>query len=177
MEIKNKETFKPVIKKTLYKCDKCGKEIINKQNYDLHVKNKVCQKIPVEFKCEKCNKIFREKRSLIYHNEHNVCDKKLNSEDENDDLIKPQTIDKFIKKQMKRQIEKQIKNQINDKIEELIKIPINEVDQELNIQPKPVQEPNNKLPKKQRFQSQLREKFGINGLVLTLDKLNVYVVK
>jgi len=83
IEIKNKEILQPttinknnlqtIVKKTSYKCDKCGKEIINKQNYNLHVKNKVCQKIQVEFKCEKCNKIFREKRSLIYHNQHNVC--------------------------------------------------------------------------------------------------------
>ncbi len=83
MEIKYKKNLQLITnknnlhatKKTPHKCDKCGKEIINKQNYDLHVKNKVCQKTPVEFKCEKCNKIFREKRSLIYHNEHSVCDK------------------------------------------------------------------------------------------------------
>jgi predicted RNA-binding Zn-ribbon protein involved in translation (DUF1610 family) len=93
MEIKNKENLQPITvnnnnnlqlitKKALYKCDKCGKEIINKQNYDLHIKNKVCQKIPVEFKCDKCNKIFREKRSLIYHNEHNVCVDKIEIENQ-----------------------------------------------------------------------------------------------
>ena len=31
-----------------------NKIIINKQNYDMHIKNKICVKQKQEFKCEKC---------------------------------------------------------------------------------------------------------------------------
>jgi len=84
--------------KKFYKCGKCGKQIINKQNYDLHIKNKICQKIKTEFKCNSCGKCFQEKRSLIYHNNHNVCNKNINNSNSQAEQIPTQTVPPRTKK-------------------------------------------------------------------------------
>lgn len=87
----------------MYECKKCKKQIKNKQNYDLHIKNKICEKLPIEFKCQKCNKIFQEKRSLIYHNEHRVCEKnnpENNIQEEQIDIKLSNQIKKYLLEQM-----------------------------------------------------------------------------
>ena len=71
--ITKKLIFKKEFIKCNYQCNKCKKIIINKQNYNLHIKNNICEKIKKKIKCEKCNKIFTDKRSLIYHKNKNVC--------------------------------------------------------------------------------------------------------
>lgn len=69
----NNGIYKPIKIKNIWKCKKCNKNITNKKNYELHIKNNICKKTKKILICIKCNKIFTDKRSLIYHNEKNVC--------------------------------------------------------------------------------------------------------
>ncbi len=120
----------------IFKCDKCGKEIKNKRNYDIHIKENICTRIKVkkipEFKCKKCERKFTDKRSLIYHNEHSVCSKKIK------DLIAKQ-IKEPVQEPIKEPVQEPIQEPINIQIQELINKLINKLNNE------PIQEPINKL--------------------------------
>jgi hypothetical protein len=92
---KNIEYYENITKKLIlkkefikcnYQCNKCKKIIINKQNYNLHIKNNICEKIKKKIKCEKCNKIFTDKRSLIYHKSKNVCKNINENKNENNEI-------------------------------------------------------------------------------------------
>jgi hypothetical protein len=87
-EINNIKNYKNCEEKKYYNCELCNKIIINKQNYESHIKNKICQRKKKEFKCTTCEKIFKEKRSLIYHNQKNVCSNKNNITNKNNIINK-----------------------------------------------------------------------------------------
>jgi hypothetical protein len=55
-----------------FRCTDCNRYLKNKQNYNYHIKNKVCKKNK-ENKCLDCNKIFSSKQMLNYHILNNVC--------------------------------------------------------------------------------------------------------
>jgi len=94
-------------------CSKQINKIKNKQNYDLHIKDKICEKIPNEFKCQNCNKIFQEKRSLIYHNENKVCEKQTIQLTNN---IQEEQINIKLSEDMKKYLFKQMKIYINENL-------------------------------------------------------------
>ena len=81
-DITKKKIIKKEYVKCNYQCNKCKKNIINKQNYILHIKNNICEKSKKKIECKRCNKIFTDKRSLTYHINNNVC-KNINNESTN----------------------------------------------------------------------------------------------
>ena len=108
-EIINKIIIKKEYIKCNYQCDKCKKIIINKQNYNLHIKNNICEKSKKKIECKTCNKIFTDKRSLIYHINNNVCINKINNE-----IIDNQIIDNEVNNEI---IDNEINNKIIDNIQ------------------------------------------------------------
>ncbi len=149
-DIKNNYYNKKINK--IFKCDKCGKEIKNKRNYDTHINENICTRIKVkkipEFKCEKCERKFTDKRSLVYHNEHSVCKKNKLIQDQINKPVQDQInepvqdqINEPVQDQnneqilelIKNQVNEQFQDQINEQIQELIKNQVNEQFQELII--------------------------------------------
>jgi hypothetical protein len=73
--------FKKINDSKHYQCVHCNKIIINKQNYEIHIKNKSCMKQIKEYKCERCNKKFNVKKTLNYHLNNFVCKKIIKEND------------------------------------------------------------------------------------------------
>ena len=111
-EIINKIIIKKEYIKCNYQCDKCKKIIINKQNYNLHIKNNICEKSKKKIECKTCNKIFTDKRSLIYHINNNVC-KKINNKIIDNQIIDNEVNNKIINNEVNNEI---IDNEVNNEI-------------------------------------------------------------